>query len=116
MTRILRRTSVILSLLIASLDTAHAAQDPGNSIASKRAVAFPISDAIQVDGLLNEGAWRSATPIGEILQREPRQGDPATENTEVRLLFDEANLYIGVRTRNKSIVTGMRYGTCGLAV
>jgi hypothetical protein len=55
-----------------------------------------ISEAIQVDGILNEEVWRSASPIAEIPQREPREGDPATENTELRLLFDDANLYIGV--------------------
>ena len=62
----------------------------------KRAVAVRATGPIQVDGLLEEREWQSSPIIGELLQREPREGVPATENTEVRLLFDEANLYIGV--------------------
>src|SRR5262249_17403688 len=37
-----------------------------------------------------------AAPIGEIVQREPKQGAAATEKTEVKLLYDAQNLYIGV--------------------
>lgn len=36
------------------------------------------------------------TPIGETRQREPHQGDKASEHTEVKLLYDSQNLYIGV--------------------
>jgi hypothetical protein len=62
----------------------------------KRTVAVRTSGPIQVDGTLDERDWQSSSTIGEILQREPREGVPATEKTEVRVLFDEANLYIGV--------------------
>jgi hypothetical protein len=76
----------LLMTPILSVQTAYAAQDSSNSlIAEKRAVALRTSAPIQVDGFLNEDAWQSSRPIGEILQREPREGEPATEKTEVRL-------------------------------
>jgi hypothetical protein len=49
-----------------------------------------------VDGKLDEPDWTAAAPITDILQREPRPGQPATEKTELRLLYDADNLYIGV--------------------
>ncbi len=55
-----------------------------------------LSSHITIDGLLNEQDWSQAAAIGEILQREPRQGEKASERTEVKLLYDSQNLYIGV--------------------
>lgn len=55
-----------------------------------------ISEAIALDGVLDEAAWRSAPKIGELIQRQPNQGAAPTERTEVTLLHDESNLYIGV--------------------
>jgi len=57
---------------------------------------------IAVDGLLNEDVWQRISPIGEIAQREPMEGVPATENTDVKLLFDADNLYIGVSCYDSS--------------
>src|SRR5512141_1648537 len=51
---------------------------------------------ITVDGLLNESDWSETQPIGEIRQREPHPGKPASERTEVKLLFDDQYIYIGV--------------------
>lgn len=46
--------------------------------------------------MLDEPAWSSAPKIGELIQRQPNAGEPPTERTEVTLLHDEDNLYIGV--------------------
>ncbi|MCW5979705.1 MAG: carbohydrate binding family 9 domain-containing protein [Bryobacteraceae bacterium] len=50
-----------------------------------------------MDGGLNEASWRDAVPIGEFTQREPISGAAPTERTEVRVLYDEHFLYIGIR-------------------
>ena len=60
------------------------------------AVIQKASSPVAVDGVLNEAAWLESTPIGEIVQREPQPGAPASERTEVKLLYDQDNLYIGV--------------------
>src|SRR5438876_8304458 len=44
--------------------------------------------SIHIDGRLNEPDWASARPIGPLTQREPLEGQPASERTEVRILFD----------------------------
>src|SRR4029077_13490234 len=62
----------------------------------RTAVAVRISSNLQVDGALNEPEWVAAQPIGEILQREPKPGEAATERTEVKVLFNDDFLYVGV--------------------
>ncbi len=52
--------------------------------------------AIAVDGRLEEQDWIDALPIGEIMQREPKPGDKASEQTVVKLLYDSQNIYIGI--------------------
>jgi hypothetical protein len=51
---------------------------------------------IEIDGALDEPAWAQAPLLGDIMQREPKQETAATERTEVKLLTDQENLYIGV--------------------
>jgi uncharacterized protein DUF5916 len=59
-------------------------------------VAAEAHGPITLDGVLEEAAWQSASPASEFVQAEPREGQPATEPTEVRLVFDRDALYIGV--------------------
>ena len=49
-----------------------------------------------IDGVLDEGAWNLAPKIGDLIQRQPHAGNAPTERTEVTLLHDRDNLYIGV--------------------
>jgi hypothetical protein len=42
-------------------------------------------------------SWQSAETAGAFRQYEPNEGAPATEPTEVRVLYDNASLYVGVR-------------------
>ena len=63
---------------------------------TKTAIVTAITSAITVDGILDEEAWRSAPTIGTLTQRDPRPGEEPTERTEVTLLHDADNLYIGV--------------------
>jgi hypothetical protein len=53
------------------------------------------TDAILMDGKLNEEIWQTASPATGFLQFEPLSGSHASEKTEVRVLYDEVNLYIG---------------------
>ena len=53
--------------------------------------------AIAVDGHLDETAWASAAAIGGFRQVEPVEGAPASEASEIRVLFDDNALYVGAR-------------------
>ncbi len=54
------------------------------------------SGPIVTDGRLDEAAWREAPVASQFLQNDPREGEPATFDTQVRVLYDDENLYIGV--------------------
>src|SRR6185369_3254202 len=50
-----------------------------------------------IDGKLDEPVWKTATHLGGFTQLEPKEGEPATEQTEVYLGYDADNLYIAAR-------------------
>jgi len=54
-------------------------------------------DAPTLDGHLADPAWRDAPVLGGLIQRDPDEGSPASERTEVRLLYTDSYFYIGVR-------------------
>ena len=53
-------------------------------------------ESITLDGRLDEDAWMRAVPATNFLQRDPDNGQPATEQTEVRFVYDADKLYMGV--------------------
>lgn len=64
--------------------------------ATRTAVVTATTEAITIDGVLNEPIWSSAPKIGDLIQRQPVPGGTPTEETDVTLLYDQDNLYIGV--------------------
>ena len=56
-----------------------------------------VTDRITIDGRLNEPAWQRVEPATNFIQWEPDPGMPASEDTEVRFLYDDDNLYVGAR-------------------
>ncbi|HET6373979.1 MAG TPA: carbohydrate binding family 9 domain-containing protein, partial [Candidatus Polarisedimenticolia bacterium] len=61
----------------------------------------PIAHAVRapapvtVDGVLDEAAWSGAEPITSFTQRFPAEGSPASQKSDVRILFDDERLFIG---------------------
>lgn len=53
--------------------------------------------SVRVDGVLDESAWTRAIPVTAFTQRDPEEGAPASERTEVRVLVGADALYIGAR-------------------
>jgi hypothetical protein len=49
-----------------------------------------------IDGRVVEEVWLSAVAYAHFTQQDPREGEPATERTEVRVLVGRGNLYISV--------------------
>lgn len=63
--------------------------------------ALPIDEAIKLDGMLNEPGWAKAMVANGFVQSDPREGEPASDPTEVRVLYDEKNIYIGAQCWEK---------------
>jgi hypothetical protein len=69
--------------------------DTGNAdkvLAVGRAAAPPI-----IDGRLDEPAWAAAAPEARFVQVFPHEGGAPTERTEVRVLYDDTAVYVGIR-------------------
>lgn len=80
---------------------------------SKKVTALYIKSKIVIDGNLDEPEWTQAQPAKDFIQTDPSMGEPATEPTEVRVLYDDKNLYIGVYCFDSAgdkelIITDMR--------
>jgi hypothetical protein len=74
--------------------------------------AVRVEEGPVIDGVLDDQVWAQAALIDEFVQQEPLAGAPATQRTEVRVLYDGANLYLGVLAFDSSpervIATEMR--------
>ena len=64
--------------------------------------AQAVRGGISVDGRLDEAEWGSAPVASGFTQSEPRTGEPATEATEVRVLYDTDRLYIGAYLHDRA--------------
>lgn len=64
---------------------------------AKHLKALEIKSKIRIDGELNETIWGQAQFSDAFQQREPGDGDPPTERTEIACLYDEDNLYFGIK-------------------
>src|SRR6476646_8142303 len=60
------------------------------------ATALRTTGTIRPDGRLSEPDWQAAPSIGPLTQREPLEGTPPAEVTDVRVLFDDDFIYVGV--------------------
>jgi hypothetical protein len=54
-------------------------------------------EPIRVDGHLDDAAWQRAEAASAFRQVDPKEGEPATERTEMRVAFDDEALYVGFR-------------------
>ena len=59
--------------------------------------AVSISEPLRLDGRLDEAVYSTVPAISDFIQQNPRAGEPATEKTDVWILFDDKNLYISAR-------------------
>ncbi|MGH7681968.1 MAG: carbohydrate binding family 9 domain-containing protein, partial [Candidatus Eiseniibacteriota bacterium] len=59
--------------------------------------AAPLVGEIRIDGRLDEPAWQAAAVATKFTQRQPHEGAPVSERTEVRAIISENALYIGAR-------------------
>ena len=59
--------------------------------------AVRVTSAPVIDGRLSDEAWAHAPVADHFRQRDPDEGQPATERTEIRVLYDDDALYVGAR-------------------
>jgi len=71
-----------------------------------RATATRLNGTVRIDGILSEAQWRSATPLGAFTQLDPAEGRPASEQSDIRVMYDGDALYIGAMLYDRDAVRG----------
>ena len=71
------------------------------------AYATPVTRAPRLDGSLDDPLWQQATPITDFRQREPYEGRPATEGTQVRILYTRDQIYFGITCHDSAAPSGI---------
>jgi hypothetical protein len=72
------------------------AATPSPEITERVAQAARVERSPRLDGTLEDPLWQQASPIAGFKQREPYEGQPATERTEVRVLYSRNEIYFGI--------------------
>lgn len=85
------RSFLVPALCLLGFATASPAQTPD----APSAQALKVTAPPKLDGRLDDPIWQKAVPIAGFKQREPDEGQDASERTTVRIAYDQANLYIG---------------------
>lgn len=63
--------------------------------------ALRSSEKITIDGLLNEESWSKAKQTTDFTQFKPSPGNPSSNQTEVRFIYDDDALYIAAKCFEK---------------
>jgi hypothetical protein len=68
------------------------------SLESPRSMrAVRVDQPVRIDGRADEAAWATADVATDFVQRGPRVGEPSSERTEVRVLYDQEAVYVAAR-------------------
>ena len=59
--------------------------------------AVRVTLPIRIDGRLDETVYETLIPASDFIQLEPYPDVPATEKTDVWVLFDNENVYVALR-------------------
>jgi hypothetical protein len=78
---------------------------PGSGSPERIAQALRVERSPRLDGTLDDPLWQQASAVSDFKQREPYEGQPATERTDVRVLFTRNEIYFGIACHD-SAATG----------
>src|SRR5215510_12670031 len=88
---------VILFVTVAPAQQTSTTQSESAKNGTHRIHAVRTTEPIKIDGVLDEAVWATAEAATDFRQESPTEGAPASERTEVRVLYNSKNLYIGIR-------------------
>ena len=89
-------SSTLVLFIFLSTAPAVTAQPQRENGHPKRVRAYRVEQPPTLDGQVIEEMWRRIEPATQFIQQNPVEGDPASEETEVRVAFDDKNLYFGI--------------------
>jgi hypothetical protein len=57
--------------------------------------AHRATETIEIDGRFDEASWGATQGVEDFIQQEPNEGEPLSERTRVRVMYDDEMLYVG---------------------
>src|SRR5436190_1267068 len=81
---------LICNMLSAAIVRAEGAAPANLTFQAVRAMKAPV-----LDGDLSDEAWQKAQEITGFTQRDPNEGQPATQQTKCRVVYDDDAIYFG---------------------
>jgi Domain of unknown function (DUF5916)/Carbohydrate family 9 binding domain-like len=66
---------------------------PKRKYTTKRNTGNPIV----IDGKIDDEAWQTVSWSGGFIQRSPYEGKPPSQDTQIKILYDDENIYVGIR-------------------
>jgi hypothetical protein len=93
--------SVLLPTAWAHAQSRDPVEPPAPADGRRVVRATRVSSPIQIDGRLDESAYDDVPSFTGLLQQEPSNGEPVSEQTEMWVLFDDENVYITCRCRDQ---------------
>ena len=87
------KVGICMAAAISAVGSSSLLADSSSRIA---ATLVPAATAVRVDGDLTDEVWQRAPVINGFKQRDPRDGAPATFDTEARVAYDDNAIYIAV--------------------
>ena len=85
---------LVLPVVLGSQALVLGSESPSST--TRVAEAAPVEEVPIIDGKVDDDIWRRAKVITDFIQAERYEGAPATEKTDVRILYDDQNIYVGV--------------------
>ena len=83
---------IVQSVILTSLEAHQESLEPPKSVTAVRIQQEPPA----IDGVLDDDIWAEAPIYSGFLQRDPKQGEPATEKTSFQIAYDDEAVYFGV--------------------
>ena len=80
---------LVVTLLCVGIVGVHAASQ------DNQIKAYRTYQSIEIDGDLTEEDWQHAEVMDRFIQVEPHEGEPLSEPMELRILYDDENIYLG---------------------
>ena len=95
------RTSIIfISVILLTINNLSFGQTRGVNRDKYRISIKHTNEEIKIDGILDEESWKAAEPTGKFQRVTPTDTGWAIAQTEVRLTYDDLNLYMSAICRD----------------
>src|SRR5262245_41660273 len=92
-------SGLFVVLAIAAADSAAQTGTSHQTVATVHSVKA--TAPIVVDGLLNDEVWLRAPAVTSFTQKDPDEGKPVSEATEMRIAYDDTALYVAATMHDR---------------